>query len=193
MSINIDFGTALNAVMNFIGNSHDVWVSGDLNQKRLVQKLVFRRPLVIDSSQAIGTADLSLPFSMLKDILTRKHNANSSYVFPGTGADGYIIEPRKQMAKVIDDTKIQFTVHDLRRTFITMAESLDIAAYALKRLLNHKMNGDVTAGYIMFDVERLRKPMQMITDHLLRQMIPSQSPIISLPQTQKSNIKLVSV
>lgn len=124
---------------------------------------------------------------------TRKQNASSGYVFPGTGADGYIIEPRKQMAKVIDDTKIQFTVHDLRRTFITMAESLDIAAYALKRLLNHKMNGDVTAGYIMLDVERLRRPMQMITDHLLRQMMPKQSPVISLYQAQENNIEKVNV
>lgn len=51
-----------------------------------------------------------------------------------------------------------------------IAESLDIPAYALKRLLNHKMNNDVTAGYIVADVERLRKPMQIITDHLLRCM-----------------------
>ncbi len=103
-------------------------------------------------------------------LLNRQHNTKSNYVFPGTGENGYIIEPRKQMAKVIEATGIQFTVHDLRRTFITVAESLDIAAYALKRLLNHKMNGDVTAGYIMLDVERLRKPMQLITDYLLQQM-----------------------
>jgi len=102
----------------------------------------------------------------------RKQHATSVYVFSGTGIEGYIIEPRKQMAKVINETKIQFTIHDLRRTFITIAESLDIAAYALKRLLNHKMNGDVTAGYIMLDVERLRKPMQLITDHLLQRMKP---------------------
>jgi len=38
------------------------------------------------------------------------------------------------MAKVIETTGIQFTVHDLRRTFITIAESLDIAAYALNLL-----------------------------------------------------------
>lgn len=81
-----------------------------------------------------------------------------------------IIEPRKQMAKVIEETAISFTVHDLRRTFITIAESLDIPAYALKRLLNHKMTSDVTAGYIMLDVERLRKPMQMIADYILGQI-----------------------
>lgn len=74
------------------------------------------------------------------------------------------------MAKVIASSGVSFTVHDLRRTFITVAESLDIPAYALKRLLNHKMMNDVTAGYIMLDIERLRAPMQMITDHLLMQM-----------------------
>jgi hypothetical protein len=38
----------------------------------------------------------------------------------------------------------------------------------LKRLLNHKMANDVTAGYIVTDVERLRAPMQRITDFILQ-------------------------
>src|SRR3990167_10695814 len=113
---------------------------------------------------------LPLPDYLFDLLISRRQNSTGDYVFPGTGKSGYIIEPRKQMAKVIEATSIQFTVHDLRRTFITIAESLDIAAYALKRLLNHKMSGDVTAGYIMLDVERLRKPMQIIADHLLLQM-----------------------
>ena len=111
-----------------------------------------------------------LPLSdYLFDLLKRrKQNATSNYVFPGNGDGGYLVEPRKQMARVTESSGVCFTVHDLRRTFITVAESLDIAAYALKRLLNHKMNNDVTAGYIIADVERLRKPMQLITDYLLR-------------------------
>lgn len=76
------------------------------------------------------------------------------------------------MEKVIKQSGVAFTLHDLRRTFITIAESLDIPAYALKRLLNHKMNHDVTAGYIVMDVERLRGPMKMIADHLLKLMNP---------------------
>jgi integrase len=64
---------------------------------------------------------------------------------------------------------VSFSTHDLRRTFITIAESLDISAYSLKRLLNHKMTNDVTAGYIITDVERLRVPMQKITDYMLMQ------------------------
>ena len=111
----------------------------------------------------------TLPLSdYLCELLTeRKKNATGNFVFPGEGVAGYLIEPRKQVHKVIKASKIQFALHDLRRTFITMAESLDISAYAVKRLANHKMNGDVTAGYIITDVERLRKPMQAIADFLL--------------------------
>jgi len=47
-----------------------------------------------------------------------------------------------------------------------VADSLDIPGYAVKALLNHKPS-DVTAGYIVTDVERLRVPMQRITDYML--------------------------
>ena len=116
----------------------------------------------------------TLPLSdYLYDLLARRRkSATNQYVFAGTGAAGHIIEPRKQMAKVIESTGIAFTVHDLRRTFITLAESLDIPAYALKRLLNHK-SSDITESYIGMDAERLRKPMQLITDFLLKSMNPS--------------------
>ena len=63
---------------------------------------------------------------------------------------------------------VSFCIHDLRRTFATVAESLDIPAYALKRLLNHANGADVTAGYIVANVERLREPMQKITDYVLK-------------------------
>lgn len=103
-------------------------------------------------------------------MIARKEKAINDYIFPGPGAAGHIIEPRKTMAHVIKNSGIHFTVHDLRRTFITIAESLDIPAYALKHLINHKMSNDVTAGYIIVDVERLRKPMQLVTDYVLKCM-----------------------
>ena len=130
----------------------------------------------------------TLPLSdYLYDLLyNRSQKAASLYVFPGIGAAGHIIEPRKQIVKVIESTGIKFTVHDLRRTFITIAESLDIPAYALKRLLNHKMSQDVTAGYIVMDVERLRKPMQQITDYLLAYMgVKKQADIVTLNHLQQ--------
>lgn len=121
-------------------------------------------------------------YNLLK---SRQQNSATQFVFPGCGKTGYIVEPRKAMKKVIEKSGVSFTLHDLRRTFITIAESLDIPAYALKRLMNHKMNHDVTAGYIVMDVERLRIPMQMITDHFLKLMGVKKSADIICMSRQK--------
>jgi integrase len=111
---------------------------------------------------------LTLPITdFLASILSRRLEAKQNdYVFPGSGQTGFLIEPKRQIRKVKESSGVEFTLHDLRRTFITVAENLDISAYALKRLVNHKMHNDVTAGYIVSDVERLRAPMQRITDFL---------------------------
>ena len=106
-------------------------------------------------------------FDLLQNRLTQKVN---DYVFPGEGEAGHIVEPRKVMDKITAASGVVFTIHDLRRNFITTAESLDIPAYALKYLLNHKTSQDVTAGYIIMTVDRVRKPMQDISDRLLQLM-----------------------
>jgi len=112
---------------------------------------------------------LVLPLSdFLAKLLTeRKETAIGEYVFPGEGHPGPLIEPRAGVQWVTEQSGVAFTLHDLRRTFITVAESLDISAYAVKRLVNHKMSRDVTAGYIISDVERLRAPMQRISNYLV--------------------------
>lgn len=142
------------------------------------------RSLTITDTKNRESHTLPLPDYLLNLLRNRLQNTSSEFVFPGPGAAGHIIEPRKQIAKVIATSGITFTVHDLRRTFITVAESLDIPAYALKRLLNHKMQSDVTSGYIMTDVERLRKPMQQITDFILKAMnVKKSSDIIQFKKT----------
>lgn len=112
---------------------------------------------------------LRLPLSdFLAELLAdRRERVTGPYVFPGTGEAGHLIEPRPQMRKVVEASEVPFTLHDLRRTFITIGESLDIPVYAIKALVNHKMHNDVTAGYVVINAERLREPMQRITNHLL--------------------------
>jgi len=111
----------------------------------------------------------ALPLTdFLLDLLKRRQRfATSDFVF----ADDRGRVPgnfRYSMAKVEALSGVRFTLHDLRRTFTTVAESLDIPAYALKRLINHSDAGDVTASYIIMDVERLRKPMQKISDYVMK-------------------------
>ncbi len=128
-----------------------------------------------------------LPLSdYLADMLTtRKANSTSAFVFPGDGVHGYLVEPKRQLAKIIEKTDMPFTLHDLRRTFVTIAESLDIPGYSLKALVNHKQGDDVTSGYIQLSVERLRKPMQAITDFILKSAELRQSAdVVSLKQAK---------
>lgn len=134
------------------------WSAIDLNDRSFtLTDTKNRQPLILPLTDFI--------YELLKN---RKAVANSDYVFAGDGKSGYLIEPRRQVQKVIQLSGVSFTLHDLRRTFITIAESLDISAYALKRLVNHKMSNDVTAGYIVSDVERLRKPMEQVSAQLLQ-------------------------
>ena len=110
--------------------------------------------------------------------------ASGKYVFPGEGKSGYINDPRNQIAEIRNKSGVYFTIHDLRRTFISIAESLDISAYAVKKLVNHSTGGDVTAGYVIMDVERLRKPMQQITDFILKQAdIKDSAIVVELPKS----------
>ena len=113
---------------------------------------------------------LTLPMSeRVYEIFSRRKDASrgSEFVFPGGGQAGYLQEPKYQTKKITEISSVQFSVHDLRRTFATMAESLNIYGYLLKKLLNHKQGNDVTSGYIVHDVERLRGPMEAIATAIL--------------------------
>lgn len=78
-----------------------------------------------------------------------------------------VAEPKKLIAKIGESFGVFFSMHDLRRSFSTFAEGLDVGHYALKRLLNHRVK-DLTGGYVQIDVERLREPMQRIEDFVLK-------------------------
>lgn len=111
-----------------------------------------------------------LPLSdFLYELLKKRHaDKDSPYVFPSDSERGYLVEPRTAVKRVSELSGITFTLHDLRRTFIAIAENLDIPGYALKQLLKHKDPNDVTVDYIASIVDRLREPMQQITDFIIK-------------------------
>ena len=61
---------------------------------------------------------------------------------------------------------LSFCLHDLRRTFTTIAEQ-HVSYSELKRLVNHT-DKDVTQGYLVISVEKLKAPMQRVTDAILK-------------------------
>jgi integrase len=85
-----------------------------------------------------------------------KLTGNGRFVFPGNSKDGVMDVPRKPIAQVTKATGIEFSSHDLKRTFLTIGESAMIPFSLLKALANHKTDGDVTGGYINSEAQTLK-------------------------------------
>ena len=128
------------------------------------------KSFTIHNTKNYESHTLPLTDFLLGILKRRKSETGSSFVFEGISPDKPINDPKKQIKKVREISGVNFTMHDLRRTFATAADSLDMSSYALKKLLNHKDERDVTIGYIVTDVERLRSPMEQITHYFLEQI-----------------------
>ncbi len=140
------------------------------------------RTFVVTDTKNKTPLQLPLGKHTLRLLEKRKEQAgDSEYVFPGNGKSGHLVEPKKQVAQVTKESGIQFCLHDLRRGFITTAESLDVPSYSVKALVNHSTGNDVTGGYIISDPERLRKPMQRIETHLLGLCGQKKGKIVEFP------------
>ncbi|MHC6187047.1 tyrosine-type recombinase/integrase [Acinetobacter sp. X9] len=117
--------------------------------------------------------DLLLPMGeMLWYILAerKKLAGNNKYVFAGDTLDSHIVDKREARYTITDATGIEFTFHDLRRTFGTIANSLAIGSYTIKKLINHTVSdddNDVTDGYVQVTFDDLRKAMNMIENVVL--------------------------
>lgn len=57
---------------------------------------------------------------------------NSPYVFPGETKAGHLENLKRPLETIRMSTGVVFSAHDLRRTFATIAESLDLSGYTIK-------------------------------------------------------------
>lgn len=116
----------------------------------------------------------------------RKKPKDTDRVFAGGSKTGGLGEVRLGMGYVTEQSGIAFTPHDLRRTFATTAERLDLPTYTIKRLMNHTITAsDVTGGYIQIDVERLRIPVQQIADAILGAAERKPSTVVDFPLAKR--------
>jgi integrase len=100
---------------------------------------------------------------LVHDLLVSRRNiAPGEFVFPGVGRPGHVGGAGFGLKQVAAATGIQVSCHDLRRTYLTIAESTDISVMALKALVNHALGGDVTSGYVQITTERLREPAERV-------------------------------
>lgn len=141
------------------------------------------RTLVVDETKNHDRHILPIA-DWLLELLKERRAAlpGQHYVFPSEGTTGHLQEPRPQMRRVTEASGVTFIIHDLRRTFITSAESLDISTYVLSRLANHRLGHAVTRNYIITDIERLRAPMQKIADYLLSVSEIKRRAVVAMPK-----------
>jgi integrase len=126
------------------------------------------RVIRLPAARAKAGRKLDLPMSdFVHDLLVaRRTIGDGNWVFPANSKSGHLEEPKFPLKLVADATGTHVSVHDLRRTFITAAESTDMSVIALKALVNHSLGKDVTEGYVQMTAERLREPAQRVADRL---------------------------
>jgi integrase len=113
---------------------------------------------------------LTLPMTEVLTTLLerrRKDAGDSQWVFPSPAKKGIgkpLAEPRFAAEKIAEKSGIPHTIHDLRRTFTSVAARM--APYAVvKTLINHraKTTGDPTMDhYVRLSVEDIRPHLESI-------------------------------
>ncbi|MFC2997392.1 tyrosine-type recombinase/integrase [Acinetobacter sichuanensis] len=109
---------------------------------------------------------ITLPMGpILKHIMQARfeRSGGKPYVFQARQGDGHVTNRSKARYKITELSGIEFTYHDLRRTFSSIANSINIGSYTIKRLINHSLDeADVTDGYIQVSFEDLHSAMMKI-------------------------------
>lgn len=105
----------------------------------------------ITDEQAKNHQAVTLPVnSWLKAELTAKpRREDATYVFEnGNVKDGYVRNLRRPLERIKERSGLEFTPHDLRRSFATYLDTVGTPFGVIKQLLNHKSKADVTERYI---------------------------------------------
>jgi integrase len=109
-----------------------------------------------------------LPLSrQIADLLIARRalGRDGDYVFGG-GPNRPYQSMHVALNKVTEATGIRVSPHDMRRTFISIAENCTITPFELKRLVAHTTKGDVTSGYVQKTRDQLRRAAQIVADRI---------------------------
>lgn len=101
-----------------------------------------------------------------------KNKKPDDYIFATNNKQGHLKDHRKAIKQISQNCGVEFSLHDLRRTFASIVESdlpFSVSEYLQNRLLNHVQNDVHGKHYIQYDIAALQKPMQAVEDYILTQ------------------------
>ncbi len=118
-------------------------------------------------------------------VLQARYNAPGRFQNVFTTQAGTPYELQQQVVnRVKARSGAEFSVHDLRRGYATMADALRIPEETISRLLNHKQGGSITSRYIVREPERYRQEVEAIAVAILG----SDKVDISLPRVEYASL-----
>jgi len=110
---------------------------------------------------------LPIPKPLLPYIKRLKEKTGKyNWVFAGDKPSRPMAVPAKPIKAVIKASGVEFSPHDCRRTFATIAEAVNLPLTMIKRLMNHTTSNDVTGGYIVTEEETLRVAINKVADYI---------------------------
>jgi integrase len=114
--------------------------------------------------------NIPLPESAIKLLKSRRKilDKDEVFVFPGIGATGHLVEPKKAWAKILERANITgLRIHDLRRTFGSWQAKTGASLSIIGKSLNHKST-QTTAIYARLDMDPVRDSMNTATTAMLK-------------------------
>lgn len=101
------------------------------------------------------------------EILRARQGNNPTWVFPGTGSTGHIVEPKKAWKRVLERAGISnLRIHDLRRTLGSWQAKTGASLVIVGKSLNHK-SPSTTAIYARLDLDPVRESVDRATGAML--------------------------
>lgn len=138
------------------------WSHVDLKSKKI---------MLLDTKNGTNHS-LPIPTPLLEQIkILKGHTGKHEWVFAGNKPDRPMAVPAKPIKAVRKASGVEFSPHDCRRTFATIAEAVNLPMSMIKRLMNHVTTNDVTGGYIVTEEETLREAINKVADYIQARVI----------------------
>lgn len=133
--------------------------------------------------------DLELPLARQAVEALKTLPQTTEWVFPAPRKDGSIgpmVRPSKAVVRHSADCAVEWAPHDLRRTFISVGESIGVPTAAVRRLTGHAISSrDAHDGYIGFDPHDLAPHLQRVADALEGMATGQRGDVVPMPAADK--------
>ena len=130
-----------------------------------------KKTVVFRDTKNRSNHELPLTDSLIS-ILCRRINANNTpFVFASPHGGAVPSNFRSSYGRILKQTGLTFTCHDLRRLAASSMERLGVPHYTIKAILNHKTGAhDVTGGYVQVDDDMMLQALKKLEAFINNQM-----------------------